>query len=163
MKMRPPMLIVLVCTGLALLFVGCHSDRRESFYPSLADAKKDGALDRGWIPDFLPESSHAIHEVHDISPSTTWCAFEFTPADSQGLRKSFKSVDSLPPSVRRVPSPRQSWWPALLQGSLDTEKIHKTGFELYMVVGPETPSSTEVLLFAVDWAKGQGFFYRTRA
>src|SRR5579864_4193855 len=144
MKMRPSLLIVLVCAGLALLFVGCHSDRRESFYPSLADAKKDGALDRGWIPDFLPESSHAIHEVHDISPSTTWCAFEFTPTDSQGLRKSLKSVDSLAPSVKRVPSPRQSWWPALLQGSLDTEKIHKAGFELYMVVGPETPSSTEV-------------------
>jgi hypothetical protein len=46
------------------------SDRYEAFYPSLADARKDGAIIRGWIPDeFLPRSSRSIHEVHDLSPS----------------------------------------------------------------------------------------------
>lgn len=163
MKIRLIPLSVLVCTCLTVVFLGCHGDRHESFYPSLADAKKDGALDRGWIPDFLPESSQAIHEVHDISPSTTWCAFEFSPADSQGLRKSLKTVDSLAPSVRRVSAPGQTWWPTLLQGNLDAEKIHKAGFDLYTVQAPETSSTTEVLLFAVDWAKGHAFFFRTRA
>jgi hypothetical protein len=129
---------------------------------SLADAQKDGAIDRGWIPDFLPESSRAIHEVHDISPLTTWCTFEFLPSDSQGLRKSLKGVNAPTPSVSRVPNPGKSWWPAVLQGNLDIQKIHGMGFELYVIVAPDTPSSTEVLLFAIDWAKGHGFFYRTR-
>jgi hypothetical protein len=164
-QLRPKalLLVTLLFVGLACLLVACHSDRRESFYPSLADAKKDGAIDRGWIPDFLPASSRAIHEVHDISPSTTWCAFEFLPSDSQDLQKSLKRVDELAPSVRRVPNPGESWWPDLLDGNLDVGKIQKAGFELYMVTAPETPSSTEVLLFAVDWTKGHGFFYRTRA
>ncbi len=163
LRPKAPLLVTVLCVGLACVLVACHSDRRESSYTSLADAKKDGAIDRGWIPDFLPESSRAIHEVHDMSPSTTWCAFEFLPSDSQGLRKSLKSVGELAPSVRHVPNPGESWWPAMLDGNLDVGKIQKAGFELYMIEAPETPSSTEVLLFAIDWAKGHGFFYRTRA
>ena len=159
---KATLFVTVLCVGLACVLVACHSDRRESSYTSLADAKKDGAIDRGWIPDFLPESSRAIHEVHDISPSTTWCAFEFFPSDSQGLRKSLKSVGELAPSVTRVPKPGESWWPAVLDGNLDVRTIQKAGFELYMIEARETPSSTEVLLFAIDWTKGHGFFYRTR-
>jgi hypothetical protein len=63
-----------------------RSDLQESFYPSLADAAKDGAITRGWIPDeYLPQSSFSIREVHDLSPSAEWCAFEFNPTDSKNL------------------------------------------------------------------------------
>src|SRR3954471_17073737 len=86
------------------------SDRYESFYPSLAEAAKDGAIARGWIPDeFLPRNSGSIHELHDLSPSREWCAFEFVPADSQNLLANLKHVDVLPPSVRHVPNPGMSW------------------------------------------------------
>src|SRR5436853_7683225 len=76
------------CFGCSML--GGHGDRRESFYASLGDAKKDGAIDRGWIPDFLPERSRNVHELHDPSSPTTWGAFEFVPTDSATLRKSLK-------------------------------------------------------------------------
>jgi hypothetical protein len=46
----------------------------------------------------------------------------------------------------------------VLDGNLDVGKIQKAAFELYMIEAPETPSSTEVLLVAIDWAKGHGFF-----
>jgi hypothetical protein len=155
-------LLTIVC-GLASVLLACSGDRNESFYSSLAEADKAGAITHGWIPDdLLPGSSRAIHEVHEISPSTEWCAFEFLPTDSSGLRKNLKSVDSLPPSVRRVPGPGVSWWPAVLKGNLDVGKIHKAGFDVYVVVRPETSVTTEILLFAIDWAKGHGFFYRTR-
>lgn len=155
------LVVVSLCVYLGCVLSGCHGDRSESFYPSLADAKRDGAIDRRWIPDYLPASSHAIHDVGDLSPATVWCAFDFLPADSEGLRKSLKKVDALPPSVRRVPRPGKSWWPSLLEGSLDVDKIHQAGFQLYFVEEPETPSTTAAFLFAIDWAKGRGFFYRT--
>jgi hypothetical protein len=161
-RRKTVLFVAILCGGLTSALVACHGDHRESFYPSLADAKKQGAIDRGWIPDYLPESSRVIHEVHDISPSTTWCAFEFLPSDSNGLQKKLNSIDALTPSVRRVPNPGESWWPAVLQGDLSVEKIHGEGLELYMVVAPDTPSSREVLLFAIDWMRGRGFFYRTR-
>jgi hypothetical protein len=135
------------------------SDRYESFYPSLADAGKDGAITRGWIPDeFLPRSSRSIHEVHDISPSREWCAFEFVPADSQNLLANLKHLDVPPPSVRHVPRPGVSWWPSTLVGNLDLEKIHN-GLDLYFVEKPATSVTTKVWLFAIDWSKGRGFFY----
>jgi hypothetical protein len=147
---------------LASFLLGCSGDRRESFYPFLADADKDGAITRGWIPDdLLPRSSQAIREVHELSPSREWCSFEFLPAEWQKPKNDFKSVDSLPPSLMHVPSPGVSWWPAVLRGNLDVDKIHGEGLKLYVVERPATSVTRDVLLFAIDGVKGRGFFYRT--
>jgi hypothetical protein len=138
------------------------SDRYESFYASLAEAEKDGAITRGWIPDeFLPRSSRSIHEVHDLSPSTEWCAFEFAPTDSQNLLSKLKHVEVLPPPLRHVPRPGVAWWPSVLVGDLDVEQIHKSDFDLYFVERPLTSVSTGYWLFAINWKTGRGFFYFT--
>lgn len=156
------LLLPVICVGLSsILVVGC-GDRRESYYPTLSDADKAGAITRGWIPDdLLPNRSRAIHEVHEISPSTEWCAFEFPPTDTEGLRNNLRSVDALPSSVRRVPSPGVSWWPPVLKGNLDVATIRRAGFELYVVEKPATSVTTDILLFAIDWPRGRAFFYRT--
>jgi len=138
------------------------NDRYESFYLSLAEADKDGAITRGWIPaDILPSGSRAIHEVHDLSPSREWCSFEFASDDAEKLRKNLKRIDLLPPSVRVVRDPDVAWWPTALKGNLDTERIRNSGFDLYQIEIPANSVTTDVLLFAVDWSKGRGFFYRT--
>jgi hypothetical protein len=157
-----PVSAVAVCFVLVSILLGCGGDRRESFYPSLADANKDGAITRGWIPEFLPSSSRDIHELHEISPSTEWCAFQFAPADSGTLRKNVQSAEALPQAVRDVPSANVSWWPAMLTGVVDVQQLHKAGFEVYTVLRPETSVTKEVMLFAVDWANGRAFLYRTR-
>src|SRR5712692_1555398 len=160
---RAFLLLPVLCISMTSILVAGCGDRHESFYPSLADADKGGAITHDWIPDdLLPGSSRAIHEVHEISPSTEWCAFEFLPTDSQGLRKNLKDVDALPPSVRRIPSPGVSWWPAVLNGNLNVEKIHRAGFKLYVAETARTSVTTEILLFAIDWPKGRGFFYSRR-
>jgi hypothetical protein len=152
--------VAALCIGLAFFLISYHPDRSESFYPSLSDAVKDGAIDRGWIPDdLLPTSSRSIHEIHDLSPSTEWCAFEFLPTDSQKLITNLKHVDSVPASLKRVPNPGVSWWPPVLSGNLNAKRIRKMGFVLYMTQRPATSVTTETWLFAIDWAKGRGFFY----
>jgi hypothetical protein len=158
-----PFRLRIYCVVPLLILVGCRSSHdQESFYPSLSEARKHGAITRGWIPDeFLPRSSRSIHEVHDLSPSTEWCAFEFVPADSQNLLTNLKRVDVLPPSVRRVPSPGVAWWPPVLVGNLDVAEIHKAGFDLYFVERPATSVTTAGWLFAIDWSKGHAFFYST--
>jgi hypothetical protein len=157
---RRILLCCVICSGLATVVLGCHSDRRESFYASLADEGKADASAQSWIPDdLLPASSRNIHDAHEASSSTEWCAFEFVPADSPGFRKHLKGVEALPPSVSRVPSPGVSWWPAVLAGHLDASKIRSDGLDLYLVERPATSVTTEIFLFAVDWAKGRGYFY----
>ena len=166
-KMRPGQRILFGAGGILILGVGILMFRfryQESFYATLSDADKADAITRGWIPgDILPSHSHNIHEVHyPSSPSTEWCGFEFPPADSEILRRSLKVIDVLPISVRFVPIPGGRWWPSVLTGNLEVEKIHQAGLELYVVEKPETSVTTEILLFAVDWTKGRAFFYRTR-
>lgn len=147
-----------ICVIVGFLAISCEG-RRESFYPSFADAQKDGAVDRGWIPDFLPPSSRSIHEVHKNSPSIGWCSFDFLVGDSQSLRNTIKSLDQLPTTAKRVPNPGESWWPAALEGNLDLKAIHDTGLDLYIFSRPETSVTREVLLFAIDWRRGHGFVY----
>ncbi|HXF14761.1 MAG TPA: hypothetical protein VN517_16515 [Terriglobales bacterium] len=163
-KAQPQAQVWMAVTALLCLacsMIGCHGDRRESFYSSLADAKKAGAVDRGWIPDFLPESSRNVHELHTVSSPTTWCAFEFDPTDSAILRKSLKADAETISRVRSVPNPDKFWWPVVFTGNIESDKVRDAGFDLYALVEPETLSSNEVLLFAINWDKGSGFFYRT--
>jgi hypothetical protein len=159
---RAPFHLAALCLCPTSVLLGCSGNRRESFYPSLADADKDGAITRGWVPDdILPASSRTIHVVGELSPSKEWCAFEFLPTDSQRVLKNLKSVDALPPPVKHIRSPHVSWWPSVLEGNLDAEKIHKAGFQLFVVERPANSVDMGIYLFALDWSKGHGFFYWT--
>lgn len=147
---------------LGLLLAACGSDRREYFYQTFADADKAGEITRGWIPDdLIPSSTRSIHLAEQLSPSKEWCAFEFSAADAEILRRNLKSIDALPPSVRQLRRPDSSWWPEVLTGNLDVAKIEKSGFRLYVVERPANSVNMGIYLFALDWSKGRGFFYWT--
>lgn len=62
MDRRPAATVAL----LALVLAGCALDRYESSYPTFVAARQQDAVDRGWIPDLLPEESTDLREVHDI-------------------------------------------------------------------------------------------------
>ncbi|MGH9734265.1 MAG: hypothetical protein ACRD8A_06730 [Candidatus Acidiferrales bacterium] len=149
-----------LCVAAIALVQSC-SNRRDSFYSSLVDAKNAGEIDRGWIPDYLPASSHAIHIVYDPESPRTWCAFEFSPSDAQGLQKNLTHVDTVPARVKHLDGPGESWWPDFLTGGLDLPRIRSQGFDLYVAAEPDVQSNTDLVLFVLDSANGQGFFYRT--
>jgi len=159
-RFRARVVLLGMCFAASALLHGC-GDRKEYSYSALADAVKAGEVSRGWIPDYLPTSSHAIHIVYDPSSPRTWCAFEFSPADSQSLKKNLTSVAALPQRLKRVDGPGASWWPDFLKGDLDVARFHGSGFDAYVAEEPDVQSSTDLVLFAIDWTKGRGFFYRT--
>jgi hypothetical protein len=152
--------ISVLCFASFALLQGCR-ERHEYFYSSLADAAKSGEITRGWMPDFMPVSSRAIHIAYDPSSPRTWCVFEFSPDDSQRLRKNLRSVTSLPPSLKQIANPRLSWWPSLLKGNLDVTTIYGRGFAPYIITERDVGANTLEVLFVIDWAKGRGYFYRT--
>lgn len=144
---------------LAMILAGCREDRREVFYNNLTDAEKAGAVERRWIPTFLPDTARNIHEMGDLSPAKVWCAFEFLPVSSEQFRMSLKPVEDLPPSVRRIPQLGKAWWPSILEGDIDRARVQGAGFQLYIAEEPETASTKFLYLFAIDWGKGRGYFY----
>src|SRR5207249_3284200 len=136
--------LVMCYVGVTCCLLSCNSDLKESAYQSLADARRDGSIDRGWIPDILPESTQNIHELHDVSGGTTWCAFDFAPADWGSFRKNL--TRGAVASLNHVSPPHVAWWPSLLTGELDFDQIRRAGLELYAVARPNNP---EVILLAI--------------
>jgi len=151
----------LVCVFLTLALTGCN-ERHPSFYSNLHDAANAGEIARGWLPDFLPPSSHAIRIIYAAESSRTWCAFDFAPADdSTRLKDSIRPLDSLPDAAKVIDSPGSSWWPGFLSGCLDENAIQRNGYTLYATQENALPNEPDMLLFAIDWKNGHGFFYRT--
>jgi hypothetical protein len=159
-RLRPTLPLVGVCLAAIMVIQACR-DRQEYFYATLAYAVKAGEITRGWIPDFLPASSHAIHLIYDPSSPRTWCVFEFSPSDSQSFKKHLKSVGVLPQLLKHVDGPGVSWWPLFLTGELDIAKLHANGFDSYVEEEPDVQSSSDLVLFAIDWTNGRAIFYRT--
>ena len=156
LQSRIVLLAALLCAGTIL--AACGHDHN-SFYPLLADADRDGEITHGWVPEFLPKTSRNVHEAHDLSPEYEWCAFDFDPAESTGLKDTIKSTDPLLKSVMTIPNPHVSWWPQALKGTLNVEELHSVGLQLYVFRRPANAVETATYLFAVDWQKGRGYFY----
>ena len=144
------------------LLVGCGGHKESWFYSNLSDVNKADDGPRSWIPDdILPASSRNIRIVGELSPSQEWCAFEFSPSDAEALRKSLKTVDVLSMPVTRVPAPGVPWWPEVLRGNLNVDKINNAHYRLYVVERPANSVNMGVYLFALDSSSGHGFFYWT--
>lgn len=157
--MKNNLLIALCIVGIS--FMQACSDRVKSFYPSIRDAANAGAITHGWIPNYLPENSRKIYEVHDIDSSVTWCVYEFSIKEAQSFKKALSSeVNSLPKSLNYIKNPGITWWPEFLRGEVSARKIKENGFHLYVVKEPCFENSTSLLLFAVNWQKECGYFYR---
>ncbi len=51
-----------------LALVACQRDRYETGYDDFVTARQQDAVDRGWIPEFLPEEATDLREAH--TPAT---------------------------------------------------------------------------------------------
>ena len=56
---------LVVTALLALVVAGCARERYASSYDDVIQARQRDAVERGWIPEFLPEGTTDLHEVHD--------------------------------------------------------------------------------------------------
>jgi hypothetical protein len=54
---------------------------QRTFYASYEEAKKSGAFERGWLPEYLPRSAKNIHEEHNLDTNQGWAEFEFDVKD----------------------------------------------------------------------------------
>ncbi len=57
----------------ALALGGCDGLVQTASYASYAEAEADGFVQKGWIPDFVPETAGQIDEAHDLD-TNQYCA-----------------------------------------------------------------------------------------
>jgi len=118
-------------------------------YASAAEARP--AVEKGWIPAILPAGAHDIREAHDNAGRRRWGLFSFRQEDDDGLRSQLGPELTLT-GVRADAPPRIEWWPILLRGDLDGERLAATGLKGY-------PVSSQQLVIAVNWNQRRAYYW----
>jgi hypothetical protein len=76
--------------AILLLSLAACSEQVEEAYPTWAEAERAGAVERGWIPAFVPSSARDIRESHDLDSNRQILQFTARPSDVpemvEGLR-----------------------------------------------------------------------------
>jgi hypothetical protein len=104
------LVIILIAGGAILLFH--YGENRVSTYSTYAEAEREGAISRGWIPGFVPASATDIREVHNLDTNNQWLRFRLTRSVALEMTGSLQPVVDLD-EVRPVSSPPR-WsgpWP----------------------------------------------------
>lgn len=83
----------LVTAGLLLSLAACNDEMKES-YTSWADAKRAGAIERGWVPTFVPASARDIRDTHNLDSNAQTLEFTTRPSDIQAMVAGLRSVSA---------------------------------------------------------------------
>jgi hypothetical protein len=136
----------------AQVLAGACTDRRESAFADLKEARASGAVDRGWVPGQLPESATDLRELHDTDTNEVWGTFRL-PATEHLSSITLTRVEASRITGHAVRSPRASWWPEMLTGNLDERALEQRGIEFY-----STPEPFPFWV-ALDRNAERGFFW----
>lgn len=93
-----------------VLIVSACSERIEVKYGSFGEAVEAGAVERGWIPDFLPSSSTQIRDVHDLDTNEGWLRFEYASEDREALVGRLIPASTSELTAAPLRDPRVDWW-----------------------------------------------------
>lgn len=105
------------CAALLFLISACdRMDTVEDVYPDSETAINAGAIERGWIPTFLPPSAKDIREKHNLDTNEVWMRFSLESGELTSIEKSCHPIH-----LEMVALPRKrggDWWPgALIDGA----------------------------------------------
>lgn len=67
-----------ILAALTMTAAAC-SDTYDTTYATYAEAQRDGAIVRGWIPDFVPHNARNIRDVHNLDTNEQTLIFYIEP------------------------------------------------------------------------------------
>ena len=124
-------------------------------YGTLEEAVAEGAVADGWVPRGLPPGTTDIREAHSSGTGERWGLFSFPPSEADTLRDLLG--EEVPFEGQRATPPRRiEWWPLLLRGTFDGERLQATGLRGYAAREGD-------LMFAVNWAQGRAYYWTPAA
>jgi hypothetical protein len=87
--------------------VACFpSETIESTYENFDEAVTAGAVERGWVPEWLPDGAVNLHEKHDLDRNASILRFSLSLTDFAIPLDCQETTD--PPSATIT----ADWWPA---------------------------------------------------
>jgi hypothetical protein len=147
--------------ALALLGVvsltGCSDlDVVTASYNTLADARAAGAIESGRLPDGVPPGSTDLREAFNADTNARWGLFNFPVAEASHLKRRLGQAEVSLSGESCDPPRRIEWWPVLLRGRLDAERIAAAGLQAYRSADGE-------LIVLVNWKQGRAYYWSGRS
>ncbi len=132
----------MVLIGLAaVLFIGINRlENPKSTYATYEDIIAAGAIKRGWVPEFIPQSATNIVEQHNIDTNDGFLSFNAPELELEALKSKCKPLTY---NDVKYLSNYPLWWPSELEGS--NEVSSKLDFYLcapYGVLTTLSPSKS---------------------
>jgi hypothetical protein len=125
-------------------------------FATLDEARLAGAMAKGWVPEGLPAGSHDLRVAQVPGTSQHWGIINFPRAEEGALRALLDPAEvSLTGEHCDMPG-RVEWWPVMLRGALDGERLAATGIRGYR-------SRAGNRLFAVNWRQGRAYYWEAVA
>ena len=138
-----------------VLVAGCGGLTTKTMsYATLSEARAAGAIDTGWVPAGLPESVFELRSAYAPDGWQRWGIINFPTAAAAGVRALLQTDEVSLTGVRCDIPGRIEWWPVLLRGALDADRIAATGAHAYR-------SRQGNLIFVVNWTQGRGYYWTT--
>lgn len=136
-----------------MLLTGCAGPSvQTATYATFAEARTAGAIEKGRVPAILPEGAYELRAAYAMNGPERWGLFNFRPADADALRAILQPDEiSFAGTEMEIPG-RIEWWPVILRGKLDAERIQTTGLRAY-------PARSGGLVFAVNWSQGRAYYW----
>lgn len=127
-------------------------DAQTNSFATLAEAEEAGAIANGWMPPGLPPGTRDIRQGHVPGTPQRWGVIEFPQSDTAALRALLESEELRLDGQRCEIPGRVEWWPVILRGTLDGERIAATQLRAYR-------AREGNLIFAVNWNQGRAYFW----
>lgn len=137
----------------ASTLAGCAGINSQTYsFATLDEARRAGAISKGWVPEGLPASSHDIRVAQVPDTSQHWGIINFPRAEEGSLR-ALLMPDEVSLTGEHCDMPgRIEWWPIVLRGELNGERLAATGIRGYRAKSGD-------LLFAVNWNQGRAYYW----
>lgn len=121
---------IAVGLSVALLTAACERmETAESVYPDARAAISAGAIQRGWIPAFLPPSAKEISEKHNLDTNEVWLRFSMEPGERSSIEKSCRRIQ--PPEAVFPRKGGGDWWPEVLTEEQRSARLQTGKYMLY--------------------------------
>ena len=145
-------LVASVVAGAALVVACSGIKSQTNSFATLAEARQAGAISSGWIPDGLPAGAHDIREGHVPGTRQRWGLFEYPRAEEAVLRELLRPDEVRSDSGRCEVPARIAWWPLMLRGQVEPDRLAATGLRVYRAQQGD-------LLYAVNWNQGRAYYW----
>ena len=136
--------------ALTLLY-GCSDLRvKMEVFNTAEDARRAGAMSSAWMPQAMPPGASDLRSGH-LPDGRHWGVFAFQSSETNAVR-ALTTEEITTGGIRCDPPGRLEFWPKILRGSVDIDRIRSTGLRVYR--------GTDGRTYAINWGQGRAYYWR---